>query len=268
MIGDDNMLRRFTCVVLFVCLLMGGCSGKTPQSTPEPADVIEPMPSPTSENGIHSTPPTESDRPKQLLASISEMDVCAYAYARNIKDETGLTYHDIYLEVNNKEPLWLYARPLARSEFRLYYGKFFDDGRDYLIFVDYEHGGHGGGTEFFIVIDFNNHSVIPLREVDMTSYYYQLNDSNIVFTPFDSWQFEIPIDKLVHSYKIGNIVIIENNRLVTYTYYTPGIPHDIQSIDGQLTLCFRAEYALKHGEVYIVTVDFVEDGKFYTDDWD
>jgi hypothetical protein len=195
------------------------------------------------------------------------MNIYAYAYARDRENEMEILYYDIYLEKGDNDPLWLYARPLARSVFRFYYGSYFDDGNDYIILVDYEHGGHGGGSEFFTVIDSENYSIVPTKL--LPPYDYQLTDSNdAIIVTLDRWMFEIPLDELILSHKTGDIVIIEDDRLVRYSYYSPSILFDEHRTDGQLTLCLRAEYILLEREICINSLTLVGDEKYFLPFWD
>ena len=207
---------------------------------------------------------------KQLLASIPELDVYIYAYA--IKGETSFIESspktmigavDIYLETKNENPVWLYKRALARSEFGLYSGMFFFNEQNYLILVDYEHGGYGGGDERFMVFD-ENYSIVPIREKYRTPYNcLSLDDNDVFITLFDSWTFEIPLGELKESYNTGNIFGIEDNHLVDYYYVHPSELYDGKKTNGQITLCFKISYILENGEICIGTVDFVENEKYY-----
>jgi hypothetical protein len=263
--GVVVVFRKIAFVALVVCLGLMGCSGELPPSTPAPSNVGTPTPSPS----LSETPQPTTTTPETsgtLLASIPEMDIYAYAYVRERENERDIIDYDIYLEVGNIEPLWLYARPLARSVFRFYYGKFFDDNRNYLIFVDYEHGGHGGGSEHFMVFDGECYSIIPVKHMPAT---YQLSDDNHVIITFGNCDFEISIDKLTASYKHGSVVVVEDNCLVSYIYF-----HIDDLYDGsnpyapQLTVCFRREYILSDGEIIVGTLTFVEDEEYYSEGWD
>lgn len=213
-----------------------------------------------------------TENKKQLLASIPEMDIYIYAHAidgetrfmKSTFDEYMLGSVDIYLETKNEYPIWLYNRTLARSEFKLYYGNFFDNDQNYLILVDYEHGGLGGGSEKVIVFGVESYSIIPIKEEDWISYSCQLTVNNdVLITLFDNWTFKIPFDKLIKSYDTGNKFIIEEGHLVNYLYLSPSELFDAQTTNGQFTLCFKIDYILEDGEICIGAINFVENEEYY-----
>jgi len=193
---------------------------------------------------------------KQLLASVPELNIYAYAIEA-LSDEMMF---DIYIEADDKGLLWLYNRPLARSEFRFYYGKFFSDDRDYLIFVDYEHGGHGGGSEKFTILDRESFSIIPVESLPPYDYKLIAND---VIVERGEWEFEIPLDKVIEAYNHGNRIAIENDRLVEYSYFFFNVLYDSEKVKGQPTLCFKAEYIFVDEEVRVGALNFVEDEEYY-----
>ncbi|MCL2157916.1 MAG: hypothetical protein FWH48_00745 [Oscillospiraceae bacterium] len=214
--------------------------------------------------GDENQPTTYAETNKQLLAGIPEMDIYVYAYAIDgetlFADSAMVGPVDIYLETKDEEPLFLYARTLARSEFRLYYGSFFGNGKNYLILTDYEYGGHGGGSETFTVFDGEGHCVMPIRDSGSISYDCQLAENkDIVIDLFDDWSFEISFDQLTKTHKTGNVLAIEEGHLANYLYVGISDLFDPNSTDGQFAACFKIDYILENGEIRIGSIDFVGD---------
>lgn len=207
---------------------------------------------------------------KQLLASIPEMDI--YAYAHNIEGKTVIDENadggvymlglaDIYLEAGDNEPLRLYERSLARSEFRFYYGSFFGDNHNYIILIDYEHGGHGGGSESFTAFDGESYSAIPAKILQSPD--CQLTGDKNVIVTWDKWSFEIFFNLLKEAYNTGNIFTVEDGNFVEYFYIGIHDLFDETKTNGQYTLCFKLDYVIENGEICVGAVNFVENEEYY-----
>ena len=194
---------------------------------------------------------------RELVVSISERSIYFFSHYF-ICEENGLVT-DIYLEVDGRESRWLYNRDGgARPEFRAYYGKFFDDDRYYLLFIDREHGGHGGGHEKIMIFDAETFEEIPKRRLENIRSDFEIIDDNVVVS-IGRWRFEILLSDTVETYRHGNQFQIENNRLVEYFFFN--LP--IRGVTFDYALLFRIEYILEDGEISVSAVNFISDEKYY-----
>jgi len=236
-------MKKRAIVFLFAAFLLYACSN-------QPYDSEQLLP-----NQENSDLPIE----RILLASIPEKDIYAYGH---VTEGYGLAVN-IYLEVGDRVSKQLYTRYLARSDFRLYYGNFFDEYEYHLVFTDREHGGHGGGSETIMVFDGKTFDIIPIRWLSNRWDDYKISDNGYVIVSIDEWHFEIPLEQLTETYRHGNRFAIENNRLVEYFFYNismSGANHGMRYM-----LLFKAEYILEGGEISVGTLSFVDDRGYYSE---
>ena len=212
---------------------------------------------------------TTTDEKKQLLMFLPEKEIYLYAHFIEgktvIAHETFLGEVDLYLEVRGRSKIWLYERALARSEFRLYYGSFIIDDQNHLIVIDYEHGGHGGGSEKATVLNGIDYSVIPKEDYAFMK--HEINGDMITFT-VNGQIFELEVSDLFFSYKHGNKYVIENNRLIEYVYYyiLEGVDMSGAVSGTSPTACFRREYTLRDETICVNDVSFVYEPELYSAD--
>ena len=200
--------------------------------------------------------------PLILLASIPERDI--YVYGHPIGGNRMVI--DIHLEASGRVSKWLYTRHLARSEFRLYYGNFFNDYEYHLIFIDYEHGGHGGGSEGIMVFSGVDLDEIPIRHLALPSRgEHKIIDNKYINISMGNWQFEVTLETLSWTYRHGNWFEIEDGRLIQYFYYEFSVisyaRDSVTFIPHQLL--FRAEYFLENGELSVDSLNIIDDRGYW-----
>jgi len=251
-------MKKRAILFLLAAFFLYACSNRpynSEQLSPEPEiPYAAALPVPNQES-------SESPIERILLASIPERDIYAYGH---VTEGDGFVVN-IQLEVGDRVSKQLYTRYLARSDFRLYYGSFFDEYEYHLVFTDREHGGHGGGSETMMVFCGNTFDIIPIRWLWLSNRRddYKISDNGYVIVSIDEWQFEIPLEQLTETYRHGNRFAIENNRLVEYFFYDismSGANHGMRYM-----LLFKAEYILEGGEISVGTLSFVYDKGYYSE---
>jgi hypothetical protein len=240
---------------------------------------IEPEPEFNSEHDSNTEPESKTSRKvdiyyskdnpypeRELLTSLPERDLYVYAYPIEEKSRIGndgVSLWDeikFYLEVDGKL-VWMKDGYKTRPEYYLYFRNLFG-GNEYLLFVDYVHGGHGGGNTLLTIIDRVKYEPIPM-ESSFSVYEHETGDDEVKFT-LNDWEFSVPIADLKMTYFNGNWFEICSGKLIEYFYYEiQDLDYKIKEIAYDYQVCFRAEYVLRNGEIKIDKLEIVDDLKYY-----
>ncbi|MDR1689560.1 MAG: hypothetical protein LBS21_13265 [Clostridiales bacterium] len=208
---------------------------------------------------------------RQLLASIPEKGVSIYAYAMDAKTSInsnavrGIPKElvgeiDIYL-IAGDEMVWLREGYKARYQYHLFSRNLFNLD-EYLLFVDYVHGGMSGGNTLMTVISGKEHTQIPMKQ-SFNIYEHKLREKDVLIT-LDDWEFEVPIDELNETFFGGNWFAIENGKLFEYFYYVvPDFGYVGPEERYMYSVCFKAEYVLRGGEITIGSLEIMDEPKYY-----